>query len=297
MSETLGRRILTIRDGRIEPLIANSPLLTSGETWRGIILEKHLAAPDYVRRNFESHSNLIHHFTGRSIHQEWQVEGRTLGAQNAPGSFSIEPRGLYASAVHVTRPRPEIRWILEIAPDCAEESLEGKTFEPKFQLNLRDPQLSRLMEILETEVESGCPGGALFGETVGHSLLIYLAQRHSSNSASIGQPTGGLPKSRLNLVLDFIEAHLDRDLQLDELAKVCRLSSFHFARLFKQSTSASPHQYLLQRRLERAKALLQRPDLSLSQISLEAGFADQSHFTNVFRKFLGVSPAKFRASL
>jgi len=151
------------------------------------------------------------------------------------------------------------------------------------------------MEVLLAEVESGCPSGPLFGETIGQSLMIYLAQRHSSNS--VAQPTGGLPRSRLNRALEYIEANVERDLHLDELAKACGFSSFHFAKLFKQSTGASPHQYVLQRRLERAKALLRMPGLSLSEISLEAGFADQSHLTNVFRKFLGVSPAKFRASL
>jgi AraC family transcriptional regulator len=296
MSETLTRRILTKRGGAIEPLIPNPPLLTSGGAWRGIILEKHLAGADYVRRNFESYSNLIHCFNGRVRHK-WQIDGRTFETQNTPGSVAIEPRGLYTSAVHVARPRPEVQWILEIAQDAAEQSLEGKPFQPKFQMSLQDRQVGRLIEILQAEVESACPTGPLFEEAVGYSLIRYLAQRHSSNSPSIDQPNGGLPRSRLNRALEFIEANLDRDLHLDELAKACGFSSFHFAKLFKQSTGASPHQYVLQRRLERAKVLLRTPGLSLSQISLEAGFADQSHLTNIFRRFLGVSPAKFRASL
>ena len=297
MSETLTRRILTKLGGAIEPLIPRPPLLTSGGSWKGIILEKHLADPDYVRRNFESHSHLIHFFTGRAIQQVWKVDGRTHVAQNPPGSFSIEPRGLHVAAVQVTRPRSEVQWILEVASDSAEECLEGKTFEPTFQPNLRDPQLKRLMEVLQAEVENGCTSGPLFGETIGRSLMIYLARRYSSNSPSIALPTGGLPKTRLNRALEYIEANLDRDLHLDELAQACGFSSFHFAKLFKQSTGASPHRYVLERRLERAKALLRMPELSLSQISLDAGFADQSHLTNVFRKFLGVSPAKFRALL
>jgi len=297
MAETVTRRILTRWGGAIKPLVTNPPLLTSGGAWQGITLEKHLAAADYDRRNFESYSNLIHSFTGPTVRHEWLVDGRFHAAQNAPGSLSIEPRGLYVSAVRVTRPRPEIQWILEIAPDSVEESLDGKAFEPKFELNLRDPQLQRLIEILQAEVENGCRSGPLFGETIGHSLIIYLAQRYSKDSPSIGQPTGGLSRSQLKRTLEYIEANLDRDLHLDELAKACGFSSFHFAKLFKQSIGVSPHQYVLQRRLERAKALLRTPGLSLSQVSLEAGFADQSHLTNVFRRFLGVSPAKFRASV
>ena len=103
MSETSTRRILTKRGEAIVPLIPNPPLLTSGGAWRGLILEKHLAGRDYLRRNFESHSTLVHFFTGLAM-QEWRVDGRTHAAQNAPGSVSIEPRGLYASVVRVIRP-------------------------------------------------------------------------------------------------------------------------------------------------------------------------------------------------
>jgi len=84
---------------------------------------------------------------------------------------------------------------------------------------------------------------------------------------------------------------------LSELADAAGLSAFHFAKLFKQSTGSSPHQYILQRRLERAKELLRNPQMSLSEVSQHTGFADQSHLTNVFRRFVGVTPAKFRRLL
>lgn len=102
---------------------------------------------------------------------------------------------------------------------------------------------------------------------------------------------------RLKRVLDYIDSNLGGNIHLSELAEAAGLSEFHFAKLFKQSMGASPHQYILQRRLERAKELLRNPALSLSDISLEAGFADQSHFTNVFRRFVGATPSKFRSTL
>jgi AraC family transcriptional regulator len=81
--------------------------------------------------------------------------------------------------------------------------------------------------------------------------------------------------------LEYIEANLSRDIHLDELAETASFSPFHFAKLFKQSTGATPHQSILQRRLDRAKELLRKPEMTLSEISLDTGFADQSHFTNV----------------
>ena len=79
------------------------------------------------------------------------------------------------------------------------------------------------------------------------------------------------------------------------LAREAGVSAFHFARLFKQSTGNSPHQYLLQRRLDRAKTMLRQAQMSLAEISASTGFADQSHFTKVFRRFTGVTPSEYRS--
>jgi len=108
---------------------------------------------------------------------------------------------------------------------------------------------------------------------------------------------GGLPKPRLSRVLEYIQANLDQGIHIDELAEAAGPSLFHFAKLFKRSTGSSPHQYVLQRPLERAKELLRKTGLSLSEIALQAGFADQSHLTNVFRRFIGVTPSQFRTLL
>jgi AraC-like DNA-binding protein len=106
-----------------------------------------------------------------------------------------------------------------------------------------------------------------------------------------------LTKRRLNLALDYIQAHLDSGILLEDLAGAVGLSPFHFAKLFKLSTGSTPHQYVLQRRLERAMELLRSSEATLSEIALESGFADQSHFANVFRRFMGVTPSRYRAQL
>jgi len=96
------------------------------------------------------------------------------------------------------------------------------------------------------------------------------------------QVRGGLPGLRLKQVLEYIEANLARDIHLDERAETAGLSSFHFAKLCKQSTGASAQQYIWQRLLERAKELLREPAMTPSAISLNTGFSDQGHITNVF---------------
>lgn len=296
MPENLAIRIQTARSGRIEPLIPREPLRSSGASWRNLILEKHIAEIEYVRSDLDVHSHLLHIFTGVPVRQDWRVEGRVHQVQNTAGTMSLLPQGLHGS-VSVRRSRPGIQWILELALDPAEEALESKEFNPAPQLNLKDRQVRRMVEVLQAEVETGGPRGSLFGEMVGSALVLYLAQRYSSNMPAIGQLRGGMPRLRLNRVLEFIHANLGRELHLEELARAAGLSPFHFAKLFRQSIGSSPHQYVLQQRLEQARELLRNPKISLSEISLRTGFADQSHFTNVFRRFNGITPARFRALL
>jgi AraC family transcriptional regulator len=271
-------------------------MATSGAKWQGITLEKHISDSDYIRTDFVVQSNLLHIFSGVPVTQEWRFNAHTYRVLNTPGSVMLAPKGLQAS-VRTTRSKPDVQWILEVEPPPQLELLNGKKFELTPQLNVRNPQLVRLVQLLQAEVETGSPTGILFGETVSNSLILYLAQHYSIAVPGRDHVRGGLPGLRLKQVLEYIEANLSRDVHLDELAETASLSSFHFAKLFKQSTGASPHQYILQRRLERAKELLRKPGLTLSEISQDAGFSDQSHFTNVFRRFVGVPPSKYRSLL
>ena len=115
-----------------------------------------------------------------------------------------------------------------------------------------------------------------------------------------GEPSifrGGLTRLRLNRALEYIQANLGGEVHLEGLARAAGLSPFHFSKLFKRSTGSTPHQYVVQRRLERATELLRSTEVNLCEVALECGFADQSHFANVFRRFVGVTPSQYRARM
>jgi AraC family transcriptional regulator len=135
-------------------------------------------------------------------------------------------------------------------------------------------------------------------EMEGRALLLLDAflDWHQVGRAP-GLARGGLAGRQLRRVAEFIDAHLEQDLMLDDLAALVDLSPKHFARAFRQSTGAPPHRWLIERRIERAKALLSLGDDSLAHIALACGFADQSHFTAAFRKCVGVTPGCFRREL
>jgi transcriptional regulator of acetoin/glycerol metabolism len=107
---------------------------------------------------------------------------------------------------------------------------------------------------------------------------------------------GGLPPGAMRRVREHVELHLSESMDLAELAGVAGLSVYHFARAFKQSTGVAPHHYLVQRRIERAREMLARSELPLSEIALAAGFSDQSHLARLFRQMLGITPGQFRWS-
>ena len=111
------------------------------------------------------------------------------------------------------------------------------------------------------------------------------------------QIRGGLPPRALRRVREFIEAHLEQTISIQALATTAGLSMYHFARAFKQSEGMTPHDYLVQCRVRRARDLLAATDLPLSEIALAAGFADQSHCARRFREHVGVTPSSYRWSM
>ena len=94
--------------------------------------------------------------------------------------------------------------------------------------------------------------------------------------------------------MEFIDHHLEDPISLGQLAGMCALSEYHFARMFRQSFGLPPHQYLLARRLTRAQALLRGGALPLGGIALMCGFSSASHFTSRFRQAMGATPGEYR---
>ena len=109
-----------------------------------------------------------------------------------------------------------------------------------------------------------------------------------------GRPSGGLPPGALKRVREHIEQRLADKIELRELAAIARLSECHFSRAFKQSVGMPPHRFLMQERVRVAAELIARTDRSLTEISLDVGFSDQSHFTRTFARATGETPRAYR---
>jgi AraC family transcriptional regulator len=159
------------------------------------------------------------------------------------------------------------------------------------------PQLRAAMGTLDAELTAGGAGGPLAAESLANVLAVHLIRHVLAPRRPARGRDGALPRGRLRAVVEYIEEHLDASPTLEQVAAVASLSVYHFARQFKTATGLPPHQYVIVRRVERAKHLLQaRTDLSLAEVAACAGFSDQSQFSQHFKRLVGVTPGQFRMS-
>jgi AraC family transcriptional regulator len=196
---------------------------------------------------------------------------------------------------------PTTRIILIMEPRFLARSLEHtahlKDMELTTHWNLRDRHIQSLMLALHADLEDGSPAGPLYGESLGLALGIYLVRRYSARNCATPDYRGCMPTMRPNRTLEFIHQNLTRDLRLWELAQIAGMSPNYFCELFKASTGLPPYKHILRCRVERAKQYLRDPKISLACAGAAAGFADQSHFTKVFRRIVGVTLMRFRGKI
>jgi AraC family transcriptional regulator len=158
----------------------------------------------------------------------------------------------------------------------------------------QDPLLAQIGFALWRELEQGAPAGKLYAQIAAQLLAIHLLRHYTAVGVAIKSPSQGLTRQQLNRVIDFVQAHLGQDLSLAALAEQTGFSPYHFARLFRQTTGESPHQFVLRLRIEQAQHLLAERDVPLAQVALACGFANQSHFTQAFKRQLGLTPRAYR---
>ena len=122
-------------------------------------------------------------------------------------------------------------------------------------------------------------------------LLAHWISRHGVDRGALPEP--GREHRAVGLAREFLRGRLDEDVRLDELAREAGLSPFHLVRVFERQTGITPHAYLTQARVERARALLAGQD-RLADIAASCGFADQAHLTRLFKRHVGVTPGRYR---
>jgi AraC-like DNA-binding protein len=224
-------------------------------------------------------------------------------------TFALDP-GLLTETAREVIPRAtgELVWVpwQETAASCTPEvrpmvlihgpydALEVDRVMMVPSLPAHDPLLQHLALVLQAAIEGKGVAGQLYAESLIDALVVHFLKRYAAARPSQQEATGGLSPYKLHRTITYIQAHLAQELSLTTLAAVAQTSPAYFARLFKHATGLAPHQYVIRSRMAHARQLLAATDVSLIDIGLQVGCADQSHFTALFRTHVAQTPKAFR---
>lgn len=240
--------------------------------------------------------HLLNHLVALNLGGEAQLDARV--EDGALERFRLATRALVvmpADVPHELRGHgPADHLILEVAPALVAESVGAElsaALRPAF--GLQDPFAEHVLLAVAAEARATTPNGRARVEQLASALVSHLAE--AGLREEVAQPSvPSLPSTKLRHVLDYVAAHLSAPLGLRHLSELAGMDVFRFGRAFKQSTGISPHRYVLEARIERAKELLAERVLSITEVALATGFATPSHFSVTFRRVTGITPRGWR---
>jgi len=165
------------------------------------------------------------------------------------------------------------------------------------QFGLVDAHVVDLVHRLQAQAQGDEDYGAVYTQSLSLALASYVCARYGPQAGAIEPPRKGvLSRPQRQEVEAFIEQQLDSNFGLVDLATLTGYCPDHFSRLFKQAFEQSPHQYVLSRRVERAKTMLKDSERSIAEVATACGFANQGHLTTAFKRRTGITPAAYRKS-
>ena len=294
-----GQDRIRVRQGKqFVALAPGIPTLSSAQfVCEGALLERHTHGPHTADRHQHlSHFVCLH--LSEPAPLVWRSQGKHGNKTIGPGSIIVLSRGAEDS---VSFPKPVKRILLNLESNVLRQAFpdndSGRDVELIDHWGVQDRQVEHILRALEAELEAGLPGGRLFGESLLCALAVHLQRRYAVAPPRDAKLGNGLPRARLNRVIEYIEANLDREIALAALAHTAGMSPHYFSELFRQSVHVSPYQYVLRRRIEHAQKLLHEPGVTIFEAAMRSGFSDQSQFTKIFRRVVGVTPTSYRAVL
>jgi AraC family transcriptional regulator len=222
--------------------------------------------------------------------------GRFVRCCKGPGAITVTPVGLQPTLHSYTNAEAiSCAMNAHFVRNVLSELDRRPSAEPFFRPNLQESAIRRLITLLLDEVRAGAPSGKLYTDSLTHALAIrYLQLGERVPDSRVHPRVSALPSYALKRVLERIEHSFQSEISLASLAEEAGYSRGHFLKMFRMSTGTTPHRYVLQRRIEHARSLLKRRAIKIIDIASECGFSSQAHLTQVFREYVGVTPAEYR---
>ncbi len=265
--------------------------------WEGIVVEHHIAQPGEKPLTTTQHY-IVELAAGReqTYGKRPDRRGTFLPYTRHPGTMNIYAEGVIPTVYVSTRTELVV---CALKPDFVAEIADEQESLPKAELQevtgLRDEGAVGLIRLLDEEAKTGGRLGRLYAEHLVHAFTQRLLLKNNTRENSL--PISGVPSPRLRRVLDLMRANLSVDLDLHSLAKESGYSRSHFLRMFRSAMGISPHQYLLQLRVQQAQRMIKKNSSDLVAIALACGFSSHTHMSRMFRQAIGVTPSEYRRAI
>jgi AraC family transcriptional regulator len=299
LSEPLPQTIDYRKANASDPFVPNPAVLASSG-WDSLHVELH----QQPKFEITEHQHTMHVIACGlpnapedrfAIGERW-LAGKRETERRQLGDIAIIPAGI----AHRCNWNTTARFgILAIEPTLLQQIGQDWVNPDKIELtpqfmSERDDLIQSIFSTLSAELATGGIGSNLLVDSLKTALAIHLLRNYCTTLPRLSSYADGLSAAKLTLITEYINSHLDRDLKLAELSIIAQISPYHFLRLFKKSLGTTPHQYILQQRIDRAKYLLKSSSLDISEIALRVGFCDSSHLTRCFKSSLGKTPSQWR---
>ena len=230
----------------------------------------------------------------------YRLEGRSLEL-NAPQFVLFEPN----ASITINAPRAELLFLTFSASSVMQHAVAMQLIPPQSTVTFKaehfrgDSRLDSLFAEFVGELTDEKPGKEIVLHALVEQFLVHVLRNYSQprRSEQLELSRAGLVDRRIRRSVELMHTQLDQDLTLRALAAASYLSPFHFARLFKKLTGATPHNYLAGIRATRAQLLLAETELSVTEVGARVGYLSASHFTKAFRLATGTTPREFRKAL
>lgn len=262
--------------------------------WNGLLIKKVATHPTGPAPPFFLAKPLLGVILRGEHDCTWRQTGNSYSRRCLPGSFTLINAPVeiskfeeHAGAEHL---------IVEIDPTTFAKwggsHCSSRSFSPVVEGE--DGSIASLVVAMQDEVAKGCPSEPLYGESLSVALLSYLESHYAKHRLKVIPQ--GLPTVKIRRIKEYVLDNLNRELSLGELAALVGLSPQHLCRSFKKAMGVTPYHYVVDARIHEAKEILLGRELSIAEAGLAVGFSSQSHFSDTFRRFTGMSPRQFRSA-
>ena len=228
---------------------------------------------------------------------ERRFDGSWTQTKCAPGSISLLTQAQrsnwnWSQNIDVCHIYLSDKLLTRIASEATDNEVTAVRL--KDILNVEDPVITTSVDAIRRESSQGGMGGPLYAEAIATQLAIHLLRHYASIKINEVSDSSKLSTRQQRQIADYVEANLDQNIEMHNLATVVGLGQWSFGRRFRTTFGVPPHQYLMEKRIERARTLVENSNMPLKQIAPACGFSDQAHMTRVFRTRLKTTPGILR---